>query len=141
MNSINQKGFSLIELVLVVTIIGIIAAIAVPSLSKAIAAAENGSAVSALKIMALAQSNLVVQKGRFGTLDEVNSIQNGTLGTITPPNTLVRGKFKYEMIPANPTPAELKTAYRIKATRVIDAAQTPYVVEMDEKGFITAIFQ
>ena len=140
MNNVNQKGFSLIELVLVVTIIGIIAAIAAPSLSKAIAAAENGSAVSTLKNIALAQSNLVVQRGRFGNLDEVNTLQNGKLGTVSL-NVLTRGKFKYEMIPANPTPAELKTAYRIKATRVVDAAQTPYVVEMDEKGFITTIFQ
>ena len=42
----NQKGFSLIELILVVSMIGIIAAIAVPSLTKAVAAAENGSTVA-----------------------------------------------------------------------------------------------
>lgn len=140
MNSANQKGFSLIELVLVVTLIGIIAAIAVPSLSKAIAAAENGSAVSTLKSIAIAQSTVMSQRNRFGRFDEVNSVQNGNLG-IVGTNTLTRGKFKYEMIPANPTDAELKTSYRIKATRVINASQTPYVVEMDEKGFITTLFQ
>ena len=135
----NQKGFSLVEMVLVVTIIGIIAAIAVPSLSKAIAAAENGTAVSTLKTIASAQSTVMTQRNRYGRLDEVNLVQNGRLGTVLL-NVLSRGKFKYEMVPANPTDAELKASFRIKATRVIDAAQTPYVVEMDERGFITTIF-
>lgn len=139
MNNINQKGFSLVEMVLVVTIIGIIAAIAVPSLSKAIAAAENGTAVSTLKTIASTQSTVMTQRNRYGRLDEVNQVQGGRLGTVLS-NVLSRGKFKYEMVPANPTDDELKASFRIKATRVIDAASTPYVVEMDERGFITAIF-
>lgn len=139
MNINNQKGFSLVELILVVTIIGIIAAIAVPSLSKATAAAENGSAISTLKTMALAQTAVMSQRNRFGRFDEINAIQQGNLGTVTA-NALTRGKFKYEMVPANPTDAELKLSFRIKATRVIDAAQNPYVIEMDEKGFTTVIF-
>lgn len=139
MNNSNQQGFSLIELILVVLIIGVIAAIAIPSLTKATAAAENGSALSALKTMALAQTTIMSQKNRFGRLDEINSVQNNTLGVVTT-NVLARGKFRYEMIPANPTDAELKTSFKIKATRVIDAAQTPYVIEMDEKGFTTRIF-
>ena len=129
----------MIEIVLVVTIIGIIAAIAVPSLSKAIAAAENGTAVATLKAIASAQSTVMTQRNRYGRFDEVNLVQNGKLGTVAS-NVLSRGKFKYEMVPANPTDAELKSSFRIKATRVIDAASTPYVVEMDERGFITTIF-
>lgn len=139
MNNNNQKGFSLVEIMLVVVIIGIIAAIAVPSLSKATAAAENGSALSALKTIALAQTTVMSQKNRFGRLDEVNGIQNGSLGVVTT-NVLTRGKFKFEMIPANPTDEELKLSFKIKATRVIDASQTPYVIEMDEKGFTTVVF-
>ena len=139
MNNSNQQGFSLVELILVVAIIGIIAAIAVPSLSKATAAAENGSALSALKTMALAQTTVMSQKNRYGRLDEINGVQDGKLGVVVS-NVLTRGKFKYEMIPANPTDAELKQSFMIKATRVIDASQTPYVLEMDEKGFITPIF-
>lgn len=139
MNNNNQQGFSLIELILVVLIIGIIAAIAIPSLTKATAAAENGSAVAALKTMALAQTTIMSQKNRFGRLDEINYVQNGNLGVVGG-NVLARGKFSYEMIPANPTDAELKTSFKIKATRIVDASQTPYVVEMDQKGFTTVIF-
>ena len=139
MNINNQKGFSLIELILVVVIIGIIAAIAIPSLSKATAAAENGSAVSTLKAISVAQATIVSQKGRYGRFDEVNKFQDDKLGTVTA-NILARGKFQYEMIPSNPTDAELKNTYLIKASRTIGAVETPYVLRMDHTAIIDPIF-
>ena len=51
----NQKGFTLIELMIVIAIIAIIAAIAIPNLLEARKAANESSAVSALRTLGTTQ--------------------------------------------------------------------------------------
>ena len=51
----EKKGFTLIELMIVVLVIGIIAALSMPSLSKSKMAAHEASAISAVRSLVTAQ--------------------------------------------------------------------------------------
>ncbi|MEL4203058.1 pilin [Plesiomonas shigelloides] len=88
MKAVN-KGFTLIELMIVVAVIGVLAAIAIPQYQNYVAKAELGSALSTVSAMKTNVEDYIATHGAFpnGTADDQKpedlggpTPENGTLG-------------------------------------------------------------
>lgn len=134
---VNQKGFSLIELLLVVVIIGVVAAVAVPAYQKGLWAAENGSAYSALRTINSTQVQFFSQNNRFGTLPEIQTMLNNSIG-VSVDGKIVKNRYVFEMVPATATPEALKTSYTISAVRSV-RGDVVYRYEVSENGRIRQV--
>jgi len=94
----GKKGFTLIELMIVVAIIGILAAIAIPNFLKFQAKSKQSEAKTNLKGVYTAETSYFGEKNQYGTFDDVNWAPVGNTryhytltGAITGDNSLEKG--------------------------------------------------
>ena len=81
---LNQKGFTLVELMVVIAILGILAAIAIPKFSDSTSAANTAKIAADLRTI---DSAIVMYQANGGTLsgNSVSQLSDYLVGTITAP--------------------------------------------------------
>ena len=114
--SSSKSGFSLIEATMVVAIIGLLAAVAVPNLMGSKDAAEKASLVVGLRSMHTDQVAYHTTRARYARLSELNEFAGSLYGEILG-STLRKKDWTFLMTPT-PTNATLRTSYQISAYKV-----------------------
>lgn len=138
-----SKGFSLIELLIVIAIIAFLSAISIPSFYKFLAKSKRSEAYVTLRSLYMAERAHWLEHGKYsGTLDGANGIgwkPEGMLQyTYGFPGSCVVGALK---APAsalqNATASD--TSFVICAAGDIDGDGEPDVLSIDQNGTITIV--
>ena len=118
----KEQGFSLIELLIVVAIIGIIAAIAIPNLLQARKTANEASAIGALRTIGSAEVTYQGNNQLYGTLANLGAAGTNLIDTTITGSTATNPKsgFYYTDALVAPTATNFNVAATAASTSSAD---------------------
>lgn len=127
----NRSGFSLIELLIVITIVGIIAAISIPNLLSSRRAANSASAIQTMRLISTSQASYGagVGNGEYATVDNLVKEQyiDASIGAASLPSqsTVQQPKsgyvFFFNTIPSDPSTNTLPS-YSVSARPLVNGS-------------------
>jgi prepilin-type N-terminal cleavage/methylation domain-containing protein len=102
----DRKGFTLVEIMIVVAIIGLLAAIAIPSFMKARTQAQQNACINNLRQIDSGKEQAALElrwtNGTAVVISNVNNYIKGLAGTTNMPTCPAGGSYTYNAIGSNP---------------------------------------
>jgi type IV pilus assembly protein PilE len=109
----SDKGFTLIELMIVVAVVAILAAIAIPSYQRQVIRTNRANAMAVLQSFAQAMERHYAQNNTYAT---------AVVGTVFPNQSPLDGAARYALS-IEPAPATTATTFTLRATPTAGQSQ------------------
>ena len=121
-----QKGFTLIELMIVVAIIGILAAVAIPAYGDYTARAQAAEAFTLMDGRKTPVTELYTSSANFGV------VATTAAATTTTVNGIIAGKYVNLVSVAGPARTSIQADFRTAgiSTKLVSGSSTPLSVHM-----------